>query len=378
MDKTEGRSSLIVEDLPTLSVVGEAESVTQDAFRKDNSFASDLWVESIAPRTKKKSRLKTVVAYVSVGLISFFIFLYLSFPFNVVREVFVSRINESMIQSQLPLRLTLGRIGPVFPVGVSLENLEITNINVPEAKLKIKSAEVSPSLLSLFTGSLSLSIDIEQAGGSLDVEFTSGISGLTKSLNSRSFRLPPAEVAIQLKSFQIQPFIAGFLGYVRSSNNPAVKTFESLLQTDVSGLLSGKIRAINPEPGDSVDNMTVDVEIDIAKGAFEITDENLAIPRQTFTEAKLYAKLRKKIFTISEKTKFNANDIKLALSGDLKLSDNLDVTDIKLKMSLKLLGRFKENFDFTLPVGIGCSPAKMVEGEMDVEFSGVIGAMTCT
>ncbi|MEY2987981.1 MAG: hypothetical protein RJB13_1502, partial [Pseudomonadota bacterium] len=196
--------------------------------------------------------------------------------------------------------------------------------------------------------------------------------------NSRTFRLPPAKVDFKFKGFQIQPFIAGLLGYVRSSNNPAVKTFESLLQTDVSGLVNGKINVVIPDPGDSVDKITADIDLDIAKGFFEIKDENLAIPKQNFSEAKIQAKLRKKVINVTPATKFEANDIKLGLSGDLSLSDRFDVTDIKLKMSLKLLGRFKENFDFTLPVGIGCNPSKMVEGEMDVEFSGVIGAMTCT
>lgn len=378
MDKTEPRSSLIVEDMPTLTALGDSAGVGEETLRKGNSFSSDLWIESVSPRAKKTNRLKSTLAYLIVGIVSFLIFLYISFPFNVVREVFVSRINESMIQAKLPIRMTLGRIGPVLPLGIALEDVQITNINAPDAKLNLKRAELSPSLLSLFLGNLSVSLAVEQSDGSVELDMTSGISGLSKSLNSRSFRLPAAQVELQFKSFQIQPFIAGLLGYVRSSNNPAVKTFESLLQTDVSGLVNGKVKFVNPDPGDSVERMTADVDIEIVKGFFEIKDENLAIPKQTFTEAKVQAKLSKKVLNITPATKFDANDIKLTLSGDLDFSDQFDVTNIKLKMALKLLGRLKENFDFTLPVGVGCNPSKMVDGEMNVEFSGVMGAMTCT
>ncbi len=378
MEKTEPRSSLIVEDLPTLTSIGEPDAIADESLNRGSSFSSELWVDAVSPRAKKRNKLRAALAYVVVGLISFLIFLYISFPFNVVREVVVSRINETLIQSKLPIRVTFGSIKPIFPLGIALENVQVRNINAPEAKLNLKSAEVAPSLLSLFVGNVAVSVTIEQATGRLDIDMSSGISGLSKSFNSRSFRVPPARLDVRFKGFQIQPFVAGLLGYVRSSNNPAVKTFESLLQTDVSGLVNGKINFVNPEPGDSVDKMSADVDIDIAKAFFEIKDENLAIPKQNFSEAKIQAKLRKKILNIARATKFEANDLKLGFSGDLTLSDRFDVTDIKLKMSLRLLGRFKENFDFTLPVGLGCNPSKMVEGEMDVEFSGVIGAMTCT
>lgn len=378
MDKTEPRSSLIVEDMPTLTALAEQGGIGEETLRKSNSLSSELWIESVSPRAKKSNRLKSTIAYLIVGIVSFLIFLYISFPFNVVREVFVSRINESMIQAKLPMRMTLGRIGPVFPLGIALADVQITNINAPDVKLNLKRAELSPSLLSLFLGNLSVSLAVEQSDGSVLLDMTSGISGLSKSLNSRSFRLPAAEIELQFKSFQIQPFIAGLLGYVRSSNNPAVKTFESLLQTDVSGLVNGKVKFVNPDPGDSLERMTTDVDIEIVKAFFEIKDESLAIPKQTFTEAKVQAKLKKKVISITTATKFVANDIKLSLSGDLNLSDQFDFTNIKLKMGLKLLGRLKENFDFTLPVGVGCNPSKMVDGEMNVEFSGVMGAMTCT
>jgi type II secretion system protein N len=378
MENTEPRSSLIVEDMPTLTAIGESDGIEEDRLQKGSSFSSDLWVDAVSPRAKKRNRLKTTLSYVIVGLVAFIIFLYISFPFNVVREVVVSRINESLIQAKLPIRVTLGSIKPLFPLGVALEDVLLKNINAPEANLKLNSVELAPSVLPLFVGNMSVTVSVEQKAGRVELELKSAISGLTKSLNSRTFRLPPANFNATFNGFQIQPFIAGLLGYVRSSNNPAVKTFESLLQTDVGGLVNGKISVVNPEPGDSVDKMTADVDINIAKGSLEIKDENLAIPKQIFTDAKIQAKLRKKVLNIGPETKFEANDIKLGLSGDLSVSDRFDLTDVKLKLSLKLLGRFKENFDFTLPVGLGCNPSKMVDGAMEVEFSGVLGAMTCT
>jgi hypothetical protein len=175
----------------------------------------------------------------------------------------------------------------------------------------------------------------------------------------------------------LKPLIASALAYVRSGNNPALQTIQPFLRTEVSGLLSGKIKLDVPSPGDSFDKVTSDIDLKISKAYFEMKDETLAIPRQDFSEARIKAKLVKKSLEIPAETKLISNDLGLNLSGRMSVSDRMDITDVKLNLGLTLKGKIEENFKTLLPVILGCDLAKMVGGKMDVELSGNFSALTC-
>lgn len=379
MDKSQPQSSLIVEDLPVLNSDRNAEDDSPENVPTTmrSQFGTDTWTDSITPRSKKTKRTKVILTYVGVGIISFLIFLYLSFPFNVVKEVIISKVNETFIQQKLPIRISVASFKPKFPIGINLEDIQVSNVNDPLANIKIGKASAWVNVLSLLIGKVDADVRLTQSGGSLDMNYNVGLAALPKMARQSSSGLPAGNARLTFQNFEIKPLVANALAFVRSGNNPALQTIQPFLRTEVSGQISGNIRLDLPSFSETLDKMLLDVDLKIGKAYFEMKDETLAIPRQEFTDARAKLKLSKKSIEIPTETKFIANDIGINLSGRMNVSDNLGVNDVQLKLGLLLKGKIEENFKTLLPVILGCDLTKMVNGKMDVELNGNFSALTC-
>jgi type II secretion system protein N len=379
MEKSQRRSSLIVEDMPVLRPEDESEEVSSVIGRKTSVFSQDAWGESASPRVKKGRRFKKILTYSLVGFTSFFLFLYLSFPFNVVKEVLIGKVNDTFMQNSIRLRLTVGNFKLKLPLGLSFEDIQLTNVNDPSAVLKLGKATVSLSSLSLFVGKLSTHIRVEQSGGNFELETSHSISDLIALGNSRrAVSIPKGTIDLDFARFELRPLVSNFMIYFRTSNDPSLQTILPFLSTEIGGQLNGKIKVDMSSTTDSLEKLNADVDLKIQKAYLELKNETLPIPRQDFTDARIKLKLLKKSLDILPETKFAANDVGVNLSGRLSISDLMDVTDMKLNLGLALRGKLEENFKTLIPVGLRCDPAKFVDGKMDVEISGNLLAHTCT
>ncbi|MEN9825672.1 MAG: hypothetical protein RI953_1417 [Pseudomonadota bacterium] len=379
MDKNQPTNSLIVEDIPVLAAdrSEELEGPALSAAPLRSQFGSELWGETATHRMRKNKRTKTILTYVGVGFVSFLVFLYLSFPFNVVNEVAVSKLNEIFIQQRLPIRISIGNFRPKFPLGVNLEDIQVSNVNDSSANVKIGKATASLNVLPLFIGRVDVDMRLTQSGGSLEVNVNDSIASLIKSARASNAHLPSGHVRAVFSTFEIASFVSNALAFVRSGNNPALQTIQAFLRTEVSGQISGLAKIDLPEAGESLEKATADVDLKIGKAYFEMKEETLAIPRQEFSEARIKAKLAKKTIEIPTETKLVANDISISLSGRMNLMDNLGVNDVKLNLGLVLKGKIEENFKTLLPVILGCDISKISGGKMNVELSGTLSALTC-
>jgi type II secretion system protein N len=297
----------------------------------------------------------------------------------VVKEVLIGKVNDTFMQNSIRLRLTVGNFKLKLPLGLSFEDIQLTNVNDPSAVLKLGKATVSLSSLSLFVGKLSTHIRVEQSGGNFELETSHSISDLIALGNSRrAVSIPKGTIDLDFARFELRPLVSNFMIYFRTSNDPSLQTILPFLSTEIGGQLNGKIKVDMSSTTDSLEKLNADVDLKIQKAYLELKNETLPIPRQDFTDARIKLKLLKKSLDILPETKFAANDVGVNLSGRLSISDLMDVTDMKLNLGLALRGKLEENFKTLIPVGLRCDPAKFVDGKMDVEISGNLLAHTCT
>jgi type II secretion system protein N len=379
MEKTQPQSSLIVEDLPVLNPAAEIgeEEVPAAVSSMRSQFGLESWGDAVNQRAKKNKRFKTYLTYGIVGLFSFLIFLYFSFPFNVVKEVAVSKVNEVFIENKLPIRVSIASFKLKFPIGLQLENIELSNVNDSGASVKIGRAVTTLSLLSAFLGKAEANVLITQSGGNLKITYVDKFSSIFKLANSRNARLPSGQINVDFSNFEIQSLVANALAFVRSGNNPALQTIQPLLRLNVTGALQGFARVSLPDVSESLDKAKADVDVNIRRATFKMDDETLAIPEQEFSDARIKLKLAKKSLDIPAETKFVAKDIAVNLSGRMNVSDNFGINDVNLKLGLQLKGKIEENFKFLLPLMLNCDSSKLTDGKMDAELNGVFGALTC-
>lgn len=400
MNKTQPKRSLLVEDIPVLAaektVVEENMAVTAAPLR--SQFGSEAWGDTLSLRVKKLKRSKIILTQTLFGLVVFLVFLYLTFPLNVFKEVMVTKVNAALSENNAPVRLSVGALKTRFPLGVSLEDIQLSNLNNAAAVVKIGKLDATLNVLPVFIGRLSADLRVTQSGGSIAVRYHDSILSLLK-MKQKNVRLPSGNARITFNNFEILQYTTilfellkpeGSSAGGRGGSSANMSEFASqilsatlavaiqpFLQSEVGGQISGAVQLALPPPGESFNLAKGDLDLKIGKAYFEMKDETFAIPRQDFNEARIKAKLEKKTITIPNETKLLASDVGIELSGSMNVSESLAVSDVKLAVSMLMRGKIEENFKTLLLVMIGCDPQKMVNGKMDVELTGNFSALTC-
>ncbi|MEN9809385.1 MAG: hypothetical protein RLZZ488_952 [Pseudomonadota bacterium] len=379
MDTQPPKGSLLVEDLPVLAAQKEIaeEAVSMIAAPARSQYGADLFGDFPQLRIRKSKRAKLIAIYAAVGFVSFLFFLYLSFPINVVKEVAVSKVNELFIQRRMPVRLSVASLKFKFPVGVSLEDIQVMNVTDSDATVKIGRVAASLNVLPIFVGKIDASLRVTQSGGSLDVNVSDSLYSLFKLATAKNVRLPSGQLAVTFTNFEIKSLVANALAYVRAQDSPNLKTIEPFLKTEIGGQLTGLSTVELPPAGESFEKARANIDVKLVKAYLAFRDESIQIPQQDFSAARIRLNLAKKSLEITQDTKFIANDIGVDVAGRVNISDSLAVNDVNLKLALTLKGKLEEQFKYLLPAVFGCDQGKMVDGKMDFELSGSFGALAC-
>lgn len=111
-----------------------------------------------------------VLAYVLYGLFAFAVFLYVMFPYDLLRQRVIER------ASQGPYQLSIASLSPSFPPGLSLRNIsvELRQANALQEVLHLKSLRAWPQWLTLFSRAKTMGFtgDLYSGRVSGDVRYT--------------------------------------------------------------------------------------------------------------------------------------------------------------------------------------------------------------
>ncbi len=93
-----------------------------------------------------------VLAYVLYGLLAFAVFLYVMFPYDLLRQRVIER------ASQGPVQLSIASLSPTFPPGLALRNIsvELRQPNATQEVLHLKTLRTWPQWTTLFSRAKSM------------------------------------------------------------------------------------------------------------------------------------------------------------------------------------------------------------------------------
>lgn len=327
--------------------------------------------EEELPKVNRSKRASRGLGYLALGLSSFLFFLYVTFPYGVIKEVIVDKVTQAIQQSGLPIRLSIGTLEPYWLTGIEMENVTLTNITSQTANLRMGIVRARLRPLSLFAGKLGIGLYLTQVGGNLEVIATVPLSTLL------SQQPMPDAVEVELNSFAVDPFFHHALAFAAGSKDPAMVLVAPLLaKTSIGGKLSGRIDFQNDNP-EHFGNAMGTFEITVADGFLHIADETLKIRRQSFETAEIDLKFEDNALQIGEQTRFAAEDIEIGLNGRLSLP-NLSRQSPQANFNLELTMRDKieESLGFIVPNMLRCPP--LAGGVLKANLSGPISHMQCT
>ena len=329
------------------------------------------WDELNSNKPKKRNKIFQFIVYFSTGFFSLLLFLYLTFPYAVVKEVITTQLMAALRQSNLPLRISIGQLKPYWFTGVELTNIVVSNPLEPQVTLKLGQVHARLNVLPLLWGRVSANVFASQAGGFVDVDTSIPVTRLIQG------NPVPKSIEVNLKTFPLDPLFAHIFAIAKSSREPSMVLMLPLIsKTSAGGQVSGRITADVSDasnPGGALAKVALNIP-----GMFvHIDDDTLKIPRQNFEKAKILVTLKDGRVQIDEGTAFKSTDFGLEIKGSVQTFEPGRPPEALLNLNLFMQEAVERNIGFIIRTALSCSSKKPEKGVLTAQLTGPLSSMRC-
>ncbi len=292
-------------------------------------------------------------AYIVLFITSFLFFLYLTFPYGILKEALVSEISRNT-----GLTVKIDDFGPNLPIGFVAEGVTISKGEEAQA-INLRKIEVSLVIFRIFMWQLGVDAEIiSRNKGTLDLSARWGMNQLIAYNN-----FIPLGIEMEAHDFDFGQ-VAGFglKTYAKSANNLIKGTLSKMM---IAGSLDGQVEAdlVVDDPVQSSGR----VDLKLLKASLDMNDPNLSLSKQIFTKAAVQANLQGGRLNISKTSGFHSQELMIDINGYAQLKNPPPNSLLNIGVDLKIVGNLKENFDFVLSMMGGKN------GEAKYKLSGSIG-----
>jgi hypothetical protein len=301
---------------------------------------------------------KTIAAMVAIFFVSFLLFLYLSFPYGVLKEAI-----SSQLQVATGVTVRMESFGPAFPFGFSGQGVEIYKGQSSRVKFRHVSAKLSILQLLMFRLGVNLDVEDEQ-GGELEVgvgfglvDIVTGRIGMPSyaSMTANKFQLQ------SLTDFAIQSAVAAGVG------GPIAG--QLLAKLGIKGKLNGKVNlSLN---GKNIAQSSGDLKINFTDALLVLSDPSLNFPDQAFKMAQLTASLASGTLNIDPTTRFMTEELEMGVDGKVVLRAQTANSDLSLKAFVRLKGLLGEQYG---PIIDAFSNGMGKNGSVSLQIAGTLAA----
>lgn len=299
--------------------------------------------------------------YVALFLVTFFFFVYITFPYLVLKEALSAKLGKLT-----GLDIRMEELDPNLPLGFEATKLSISSSRGGPA-IEVQTADVSISVLNLLIGRIGVHVDLEtKNGGELSVYTRMSIWKLMDGV------MLPSVFELDANKFPIGPLI-GFLLSSQANSPTANPMISGLLAQismdgDLNGMIDLDIAADNPSASNG------EIDINFKNMSFKINDPSLHVAEQKFKKALLKANMTKGALKFDNNSGFESDELKLGITGDIALKPQLERSNLNLELSIKLDQGLKEQFGFLLDMAGGGGSGDVVK----YQLKGVLGSPSFT
>lgn len=270
-----------------------------------------------------------LIAYLVLAAVSFVFFLYLTFPYEVLKETAILKASDAT-----GLSLEIGELGPSFPLGFKGKEIKVSSTDY---QLRFKSAVVSLSFLSFFIGKARVDLSLEDSkNGHLDCEVALSIFDLIQGFYW------PSNIYMKSEKFLFGQLVDFALNQQAQSPGVNLMVKPWLESVDVDGQLDADIDLTidSSDLKSSAGTAVVKLQNTVLKSL----NPNLPIPDQIFTKALIESKLQNGVLTISNKSGFVSQDLAINISGKVLQKPQLAKSTIDFNLGIVLAEPLQEQF----------------------------------
>jgi type II secretion system protein N len=291
-------------------------------------------------------------------LFSLLFFLYLSFPYGVLKEAI-----SSQIQLATGITVRMESLGPAFPFGFAANSVEIYKGRSPRVKVKEISAKVS--LLQLLMLRLGVAVEAEDMkGGDLAVSMGYGLLDLVTGNVGL-----PSKVSMSAKNFGLDSVASFAIQTAVDSGVGGAIAGPLLAKLGLRGNLTGKadlsLNAKSPSQSSGL------VKLALTDSVLVLSDPSLNFPDQAFKTAQISANLGGGALNIDPSTRLTTADLDVGVDGKVAIRSSVSSSDLSLKAFLKLQGLLGEQYGMLVD---GLSNGMAKNGSLSLQITGTVGS----
>lgn len=266
--------------------------------------------------------------YTAFFVISFLLFLVMTFDYSVLKETITSSISKST-----GYHVSVGSLSPSFPIGFQASDVKVDKPGL--SALKIERVSVNLSVLSLVTAKVGVLVRlVDKKNNYVDLDFYIPIFRLF------SGNMIPSELAFEAKSFPLDDGVQFFMSSL--ANDPSTNPLLSPILSEVKfrGALDGKAEfdLDASDPSQSSGNM----DIKLIGATLILSAPSLGLPDQKFNKALVKGSLEKGRLTIDNSAGFRSEELGLNMSGNVFLKQSLPLSTMNMRLVLNLSGALKD------------------------------------
>ncbi|MCX6123488.1 MAG: type II secretion system protein GspN [Proteobacteria bacterium] len=303
-------------------------------------------------------KITSKIGLIGLFIGTFFLFLYLSFPYGVLKEALASQ-----IQLSTGMGVRIEELGPAFPFGFNARQVELSGGG--GGKVSFKKIGIRLSILQLFLLGLGVNIDIEAANkGSLDVDLKFGILRLLAGK-----QVLPSLIELDAKTFPLDGLASYALKHVVASGAGGAMAGPLLGALAFRGSLNGDVSI----ELDSVamSQSTGSVNLKFSDAALILSDPSIGLPDQVFKTAQIKGAMAAGALKIEPATRFIADELEIGSDGKINIKNSFMASDLDLKVIVKLTGGLGEKFGWVMD---GLSGGASKGGNLSLQVRGTIGS----
>lgn len=312
------------------------------------------------------NKKKIFRVFLTIFLTVFFIYIF--FPFTLIKEVAVTKIQQVLNSMDLGLVVRVDSLSTYWFTGLQLKGIRIENQNSSKDALEIDSCAIRLSVLPLFMGRINVvsSIKMGQGEGLISASL-SLIDLISQKTNIK-------DIEVDFNQFQIDGFTKQLINVVKNSKDPGLSLLIPIVQnSSLGGYINGHMLYQNKE------NYVSKINFKLNNAYLDINNETLGIPKQTFSKANIDMDYGDSTLTIKKDTAFIAQNISISPTGTIK-TGNMKNSDqnINIKLNLEMSGQIEKNFGFLIPQILKCPSSSLIGGIMKVNLTGSAQKLNCS
>jgi len=298
-------------------------------------------------------RAARVTALSGLFLVSFLLFLVMTFPYEVLKESIAANLSRAT-----GYNVSIGDMSASLPIGMTMGNVRIEG-TTPGSAIEFKGLTVNISILRLLIGQLGIAVDLTAGKGRLTAGANLGLLDLASGTPL------PKRITLVAKNFPLDDLISFALSNAANSpgSNPLLAPLLSTI--GVSALLNAAVDfTLDPK---NLAQSTGQADFNLANAILKLSHPSIGLKDQSFKKAQLKAKLEGGALILDKASAFLADGLELVPEGKIMLRPLISNSQLDLKISFKLTNDLKSSFGFLLSGG-----STGVEGELKTQVRGTI------